>query len=45
MNVRELRKAKGLTQKQLAELVDVTDSQIRNIESGKRTPKFETLFF
>ena len=42
-NIRELRKAKGLTQKQLAKLVDVTESQISQIENGKRNPGFETL--
>ena len=42
-NIRELRKAKGLTQKQLAKLIDVTESQISQIETGKRNPGFETL--
>lgn len=43
MDIRRLRKAKGLTQGQLAELVDVTGSQISLIESGKRYPSFELL--
>lgn len=43
VRVREKRKAKGLTQKQLAELVDVSESQISQIETGKRKPGFETL--
>ena len=43
MNVRKLRKERKLTQKQLAELVDVSESAICNIENGKRSPKFETL--
>lgn len=42
-NIRRLRKEKGLTQKQLAHLVDVTDAQISLIESGKRSPSFEVL--
>lgn len=42
-NIRKLRKEKGLTQKQLAKLVDVTESQISQIENGKRNPGFELL--
>lgn len=42
-NIRDLRKAKGLTQKQLAKLIDVTESQVSQIENGKRNPGFETL--
>lgn len=42
-SIRDLRKAKGLTQKQLAKLIDVTESQVSQIETGKRNPSFETL--
>ena len=41
--IRQLRLAKGLTQEELAKMVDVTGSQISQIESGKRKPSFETL--
>ena len=41
--IRERRKAMGLTQKQLAKLIDVTESQVSQIENGKRNPGFETL--
>lgn len=40
-NLRKFRKAKKLTQKQLANLVGVTDSSISQYESGKKTPSFE----
>lgn len=42
-NMKKLRKAKGLTQKELAQLVDLSESQISLIESGKRFPSFEAL--
>ena len=42
-SVRRLRLAKGLTMKELASMVDVTESQISQIETGKRNPGFETL--
>lgn len=43
MNLRQLRKAKGLTQKQLADQVGVTESSINQYENGKKKPKYETL--
>lgn len=43
MNIRQLRKAKGLTQKQLAEMVFVSESAINQYENGKKKPKYETL--
>lgn len=42
-NMKKLRKAKKLTQKELAELVGISEAQISLIESGKRFPSFETL--
>lgn len=42
-SIRMRRKAKGLTQKQLAIKSGVTESQISQIETGKRKPGFETL--
>ena len=42
-SIRKRRLAKGLTQKELAEKADVTESQISQIETGKRKPSFETL--
>jgi transcriptional regulator with XRE-family HTH domain len=41
--LKKLRKDKNLTQKQLGELVGVTDSAIRLFETNKRTPAFKTL--
>lgn len=40
-NLRKIRKARGLTQKQLAELVGVGESSISQYESGGKTPSFE----
>lgn len=40
-NLRKLRKAKGLKQKELAALVGVTESAISQLENGKRAPSFE----
>lgn len=34
-NIRKLRKEKGLTQEQLAELADISNTYIANIECGK----------
>lgn len=42
-NVREVRKAKGLTMKELGALCDVSESTISNIEKGKRKPSFEVM--
>ena len=41
--LRPLRKSKGLTMKQLGKMVDVSESMIGLIETGKRNPSYETL--
>ena len=40
--IKELRKAKGLTQTQLANLINVTKVSICCYEKGNRTPNLET---
>ena len=40
-NLKQLRKAKGFTQKRLGELVGVSESAINQYENGKRLPYFE----
>jgi transcriptional regulator with XRE-family HTH domain len=40
--IRELRRARGLTQQQLAHLVDVTVTAVSMWETGVRTPYLET---
>lgn len=42
-HVRDMRKMKGLTMKQLADLCEVSESQISNIEKEKRKPSFELM--
>ncbi|BDD37893.1 XRE family transcriptional regulator [Streptococcus ruminantium] len=42
--IKEYRKLKGLTQKELAEKVEMGDTTIANYEKGFRTPKKNTLF-
>ena len=42
-NIREKRKEKGLTQQQLAAKCQTYDSAIRRYESGRITPKLDTL--
>ena len=42
-NIRRLRKAKGLTQGELAEKVGVDIKTIVRYETGKNSPKVETL--
>ena len=42
--IRELRKAKGLTMKQLGEVLDLAESTISQYETGKRQMDNETLF-
>lgn len=42
-NLRRLRKAKGLTQKELGEMCDVSESMIGLIENGNRKPSYELL--
>ena len=41
-NLRKIRKARGLKQKELAKLVGVSESSISQYESGTKTPSFET---
>lgn len=41
--LRSVRKAQGLTMKQLGELVGLTESAISCYELGKREPDFATL--
>ncbi|WMY18235.1 helix-turn-helix transcriptional regulator (plasmid) [Bacillus tropicus] len=41
--VKELRKSKKLTQKQLAELSQISESMISKIELGVKSTKIETL--
>ena len=41
-NLRKIRKARGLKQKELAKLVGVSESSISQYESGAKTPSFET---
>ena len=43
MNLKKLRKAKDMTQKQLGALCDISESMVSNLESGKKSPSFETL--
>lgn len=38
------RKARGITQERLAELVNITTSHLKHIESGHRRPSIEVLF-
>lgn len=40
-NLKKYRKAKGLKQKELADIVGVTESSISQYESGKKNPSFE----
>jgi len=40
-NLKKFRKAKGLKQKELADIVGVSESSISQYESGKKTPSFE----
>ena len=42
-NIKTIRKQKGLTQKQLAELIDVSVGAIQQFEYGKIVPKMDTL--
>ena len=41
--IRELRKRRGITMKQLGEVVDLAESTISQYETGKRQPDNETL--
>lgn len=42
-NMRKLRKEKGITAKQLAEMVGVSEVSITQYETGNRSPKRDTL--
>ena len=42
-NIRQIRKARGLTQKQLADMIDVSESIISQYENGRKSPSNETL--
>lgn len=41
--IKEIRKSRGLTAKELGERIDKAESTISLYESGKREPDFETL--
>ena len=41
--IRELRKSRGLTQEQLAELIDVEQKHVSRLELGKSFPTIERL--
>jgi len=41
--IREIRKARGLTQEQLAEMIDVEQKHVSRIESGKNYPSIDRL--
>lgn len=41
--IKEFRKKRGLTQKQLGDLCGMADSAIRRYENGRANPKIETL--
>lgn len=42
--LRKLRKAKGLTQEQLAEQIDLAPRHYQKLESGEVTPTFGVLY-
>ena len=42
-NIRRIRQERGLTLKQLGELVGVSEAYIRAYESGRRNPKLKSL--
>lgn len=41
--IRELRKARGITMKQLGEVLGLAESTISQYENGRRQPDYETL--
>lgn len=41
--IKALRKAKGLTQAQLAEVLNIADNSLAKIETGARTPSLDLL--
>ena len=42
-NLRQYRKAKGLNQQQLAELIDTTTKTVSDYEVGRTSPSYETI--
>lgn len=42
-NIRKIRKLRGLTLKELGNMLGVSETNIRAYESGKRNPKYETI--
>ncbi|MEO5324276.1 helix-turn-helix transcriptional regulator [Mesorhizobium sp. CC13] len=44
-NFARLRKASGLSQEQVAERANLTQQYISGIETGKRNPTVETLYY
>lgn len=40
--IQAVRKERGLTQSELAQMVDITPKYLSNIECGAKVPKFET---
>lgn len=42
-NIRTIRKKRGLTQKQLATLCEMSEAQISQYEIGYRTPRYKTI--
>lgn len=42
-NIKRIRKEKGLTQKELGELCNINEANIRKYESGRQNPKIETI--
>lgn len=43
VNLRRIRRRAGITQEELAALVEMDRAQISNFENGKRTPRLDTL--
>lgn len=42
MRIQEARKARGLTQAELSQIVDITPKYLSNIECGAKVPRLET---
>lgn len=42
MRIQEARKAKGMTQAELSQIVDITPKYLSNIECGAKVPRLET---
>ncbi len=42
--IKKARVEKGLSQEQLAEILDVTPTHVKHMESGRRNPSVEILF-